>query len=50
VKLDCMDGEAVNTMVSETETLCVYHLVLLGLSGVIYHKTKGNPIFVSRII
>jgi hypothetical protein len=45
VKLDCMDEEILTTMVSET--LCLSPRLTQSLSSIIYHKTKGNPLFVS---
>jgi predicted ATPase len=48
VKLDCMDEETLNTMVSET--LCLFPRLTRALSSIIYHKTKGNPLFVSRLM
>jgi predicted ATPase len=48
VKLDCMDEETLNTMVSET--LCLFPRLTRSLSNIIYRKTKGNPLFVSRLL
>jgi len=48
VKLDCMDEETLNTMVSET--LCLSPRLTRSLSNIIYRKTKGNPLFVSRLM
>jgi len=48
VKLDCMGEETLSTMVSET--LCLSPRLTRSLSSVIYHKTKGNPLFVSRLM
>jgi predicted ATPase len=48
VKLDCMDEEAVNAMVSET--LSLSPRLTRALSDIIYHKTKGNPLFVVRMM
>ena len=48
VKLDCMDEETLTTMVSET--LCLSPRLTRPLSSVIYHKTKGNPLFVSQLM
>jgi predicted ATPase len=48
VNLDCMDEESVNTMVSET--LCLFPRLTRSLSNIIHHKTKGNPLFVSRLL
>eukprot|EP00984_Skeletonema_dohrnii_P034453 scaffold33562_cov125-Skeletonema_dohrnii-CCMP3373.AAC.7 len=48
VKLDCMDEETLTTMVSET--LCLLPRLTRSLSSIIYHKTKGNPLFVSQLM
>jgi predicted ATPase len=48
IKLDCMDEHTLNAMVSET--LCLSPRLTRNLSNVIYHKTKGNPLFVSRLM
>ncbi|KAK1744367.1 putative AAA ATPase [Skeletonema marinoi] len=48
VKLDCMDEHTLNTMVSES--LCLSPRLTRPLSNVIYHKTKGNPLFVSQLM
>jgi predicted ATPase len=48
VKLDCMDEETSNTMVSET--LCLFPRLTRSMSSIIYRKTKGNPLFVSRLL
>eukprot|EP00984_Skeletonema_dohrnii_P025146 scaffold14259_cov134-Skeletonema_dohrnii-CCMP3373.AAC.4 len=48
VKLDCMDEEILTAMVSET--LCLSPRLTRSLSSIIYHKTKGNPLFVSRLM
>ena len=48
VKLDYMDEETVNTLVSET--LCLLPRLTRALSSIIYRKTKGNPLFVSRLM
>ncbi|KAK1739316.1 putative AAA ATPase [Skeletonema marinoi] len=48
VKLDCMDEHTLNRMVSET--LCLSPRLTRTLSNVIYHKTKGNQLFVSRLL
>lgn len=48
VKLECMDKGAVNTFLS---TLLHLSPRLVGsLSDIVYHKTKGNPLFVSRML
>ena len=48
VKLDFMDEENVNILVSET--LGLLPRLTRALSSIIYHKTKGNPFFVSRMM
>ena len=48
VTLGYMDEETVNTIVSET--LRLLPRLTRSLSGVIYHKTKGNPLFVSQLM
>ncbi|KAL7437496.1 hypothetical protein ACHAXM_005669 [Skeletonema potamos] len=48
VMLDLMDEQTVNIMVSET--LCLSPRLTSTLSSIIYHKTKGNPLFVSRLM
>jgi hypothetical protein len=48
IKLDCMDERTLNLMVSET--LCLSPRLTRALSSMIYHKTKGNPLFVSRLM
>ena len=48
VKLDRMDEETLTTMVSET--LCLSPRLTRSLSSIIYHKTKGNPLFVSQLM
>ena len=48
IKLDCLDENTLNTMVSET--LCLSPRLTQTLSTIIYHKTKGNPLFVSRLM
>ena len=48
VELDCMGEDTLNTMVSET--LCLSPRLTRALSSVIYHKTKGNPLFVTRLM
>lgn len=48
IRLDCMTKEKLQRMVST-----LLHLsprLLKGLSDIIYHKTKGNPLFVSRLL
>jgi predicted ATPase len=48
VKLSYMAEETLNTMVSET--LHLSPRLTRPLSSIIYHKTKGNPLFVSRLM
>ena len=48
IHLGFMDGHTLNTMVSET--LCLSPRLTRTLSSIIYRKTKGNPLFVSRLI
>jgi len=46
--LDCMDKETVNEMVSQA--LCLPRRLVNSLSDIVYHKTKGNPLFLSRLL
>jgi predicted ATPase len=48
IKLDCMGEDTLNTMVSET--LRLSRRLTRPLSSIIHHKTKGNPLFVSRLM
>ena len=48
IKLDCMDEHMLNTMVSET--LCLLPRLTRTLSNIIFHKTKGGLLFVSRLM
>eukprot|EP00984_Skeletonema_dohrnii_P004011 scaffold1374_cov133-Skeletonema_dohrnii-CCMP3373.AAC.2 len=48
IKLDLMDEHTINTMVSET--LSLLPRLTRSLSSVIYHKTQGNPLFVSHLM
>ena len=48
VKLDCMEEHTLNTMISEN--LCLLPRLTRTLSNVIYHKTRGNPLFVGRLM
>eukprot|EP00573_Skeletonema_grethae_P004439 CAMPEP_0201694914 /NCGR_PEP_ID=MMETSP0578-20130828/7019_1 /ASSEMBLY_ACC=CAM_ASM_000663 /TAXON_ID=267565 /ORGANISM="Skeletonema grethea, Strain CCMP 1804" /LENGTH=1341 /DNA_ID=CAMNT_0048180665 /DNA_START=152 /DNA_END=4177 /DNA_ORIENTATION=- len=48
IKLDCMGEHTLNAMVSET--LRLSPRLTRTLSNVMYHKTKGNPLFVSRLM
>jgi predicted ATPase len=48
VKLDCMDKDTVNEAMSN-----LLHLsprLVRSLSDIVYHKTKGNPLFFSRMV
>eukprot|EP00804_Cyclotella_cryptica_P021186 CCRYP_001485-RA/>CCRYP_001485-RA protein AED:0.02 eAED:0.02 QI:1/1/1/1/1/1/2/1352/1114 len=48
VKLECMDIRTVNTFLST-----LLHLpprLVRSLSNIVHHKTKGNPLFVSRLL
>ncbi|KAL3799122.1 hypothetical protein HJC23_002250 [Cyclotella cryptica] len=48
VKLDCMDITTVNQMVSNM--LCLCPRLVTSLSDIVYHKTKGNPLFFSQLM
>lgn len=48
VKLDCMDMKTVNEMVSNM--LCLSPRLVTSLSEIVYHKTKGNPLFFSQLM
>ncbi|KAL7434817.1 hypothetical protein ACHAXM_004348 [Skeletonema potamos] len=48
IKLDLMGEDTLNTMISET--LCLSPRLTWSLSSTIYRKTKGNPLFVSRLM
>ena len=48
VKLDYMEEDTLNMMVSDT--LHLSPRITRPLSSVIYHKTKGNPLFISRLM
>ena len=48
LKLKCFEEKTLNLMVSKT--LCLSPRLTCSLSRVIYHKTKGNPFFVSRLM
>ncbi|KAL7439121.1 hypothetical protein ACHAXM_006808 [Skeletonema potamos] len=48
IKIGCMDEETLNQMVSET--LCLSPRLTKALSSIVFHKTKGNPLFVSRLM
>jgi predicted ATPase len=48
VKLEYMEEDTLNMMVSDT--LHLSPRITRPLSSVIYHKTKGNPLFISRLM
>ncbi|KAL7483538.1 hypothetical protein ACHAW6_009177 [Cyclotella cf. meneghiniana] len=48
VHLDCLDKDTVNRMVSEL--LCLSPRLVNSLSDIIYAKTKGNALFLSRLL
>ncbi len=48
IKLDSMEEDTLNMVLSET--LCLSPRLTRSLSSVMYHKTKGNPLFVSRLM
>eukprot|EP00986_Skeletonema_menzelii_P013040 scaffold7396_cov127-Skeletonema_menzelii.AAC.3 len=48
IKLDLMNEHTINTMVSET--FCLLPRLTRSLSSIIYHKTRGNPLFISRLM
>ncbi len=48
VKLDRMEIDMLNTMVSQS--LHLSPRITRPLSSVVHHKTKGNPLFVSRLM
>eukprot|EP00804_Cyclotella_cryptica_P014030 CCRYP_002508-RA/>CCRYP_002508-RA protein AED:0.03 eAED:0.03 QI:1061/1/1/1/1/1/4/164/1320 len=48
IRLDCMDRNSLHRMVSTL--LCLSPRLVKGLSDIVYHKTKGNPLFVSRLL
>jgi predicted ATPase len=41
VKLDCLDGTAVNMLLSRM--LCLAPRLVLSLSEIVFHKTSGSP-------
>ena len=47
-QLACMDKDMTNKLVSEL--LCLSPRLTMTLSDVIYHKTKGNPLFFAKLI
>ncbi|KAL3795154.1 hypothetical protein HJC23_007382 [Cyclotella cryptica] len=48
VRLECMDRETLQRMVSTL--LCLSPRLVRGLSDIVYHKIKGNPLFVARLL
>lgn len=48
VRLDCMDITTVNRIVSNM--LCLCPRLVTSLSDIVYHKTKGNPLFFSQLM
>eukprot|EP00804_Cyclotella_cryptica_P019024 CCRYP_014442-RB/>CCRYP_014442-RB protein AED:0.00 eAED:0.00 QI:131/1/1/1/0.66/0.5/4/972/1336 len=48
VYLECMDKDGMNTMISEL--LCLPRRLVKSLSELVYSKTKGNPLFLSRLL
>eukprot|EP00804_Cyclotella_cryptica_P002814 CCRYP_009354-RB/>CCRYP_009354-RB protein AED:0.02 eAED:0.02 QI:50/1/1/1/1/1/3/1110/1165 len=48
IHLDCMDKDTVNTAVSEL--LCLSPRLVKSLSDIVYFKTKGNVLFLSRLL
>eukprot|EP00804_Cyclotella_cryptica_P026389 CCRYP_020284-RA/>CCRYP_020284-RA protein AED:0.07 eAED:0.07 QI:0/0.5/0.2/1/1/1/5/346/1279 len=48
VKLNCLDKDTVTHVVSNL--LHLSHRLVGSLSDIVYHKTKGNPLFVSKML
>lgn len=48
INLDCMDKDTINKMISNL--LCLSPRLTRTLSGIVHHKTKGSPLFFSRLI
>eukprot|EP00804_Cyclotella_cryptica_P031189 CCRYP_019406-RA/>CCRYP_019406-RA protein AED:0.07 eAED:0.07 QI:42/1/1/1/0.5/0.33/3/953/1070 len=48
IKLDCIDKTTVNKMISDL--LCLSPRVVNSLSDIVYHKTKGNLLFISQLL
>ena len=48
VKLSCMDKETTNSMVSDL--LCLSPRLTRKLTEIIFHKTKGNPLFFAQLM
>ncbi|KAL7482315.1 hypothetical protein ACHAW6_007990 [Cyclotella cf. meneghiniana] len=48
IQLDCINKASVNKMISDL--LCLSPRVVNSLSDIVYHKTKGNLLFVSQLL
>eukprot|EP00804_Cyclotella_cryptica_P009125 CCRYP_003206-RA/>CCRYP_003206-RA protein AED:0.03 eAED:0.03 QI:45/1/1/1/1/0.8/5/1940/965 len=48
IQLECMDKDTVNRIVSDL--LCLSRRLVKSLSEILYCKTKGNPLFFSRLL
>jgi predicted ATPase len=48
VKLDCLDGTAVNMLLSRM--LCLAPRLVLSLSEIVFHKTSGSPLFIMELM
>lgn len=48
VRLDCIDKDSTNTMVSDL--LCLSPRLTRTLSDIVYYKSKGNPLFISQLM
>ena len=48
VKLGCIDKETTNKMISDL--LCLPPRLTRKLADIIFHKTKGNPLFLSKLV
>ncbi|KAL3778655.1 hypothetical protein HJC23_008639 [Cyclotella cryptica] len=48
VKLNCLDKDTVTHVISNL--LHLSHRLVGSLSDIVYHKTKGNPLFVSKML
>ena len=48
VKLGCLDKDTTNTVVSDL--LCLSPRLTRTLSDIIYHKSQGNPFFISQLM
>jgi len=47
VQLACMSEDTINSMI--LQLLCLSPRLVKSLSSIVYHKTKGNPLFVSQV-